>query len=51
LQEDRTFMWHSQTGDPGSEILIRRVGHRILSNRLVNGSCPDCKRSIPGVWS
>jgi pyruvate formate lyase activating enzyme len=33
------------------EILIRRVGYRILSNRLVNGSCPDCQRSIPGVWS
>ena len=37
---------------PGcGEILIRRVGYRILSNRLVNGSCPDCKRKIPGVWS
>jgi len=37
---------------PGcGEILIRRVGYRILSNRLFNGSCPDCKRKIPGVWS
>jgi len=37
---------------PGcGEILIRRVGYRILSNRLVNGSCPDCQHSIPGVWS
>jgi pyruvate formate lyase activating enzyme len=37
---------------PGcGEILIRRVGFQILSNRLVNGSCPDCHRSIPGVWS
>jgi pyruvate formate lyase activating enzyme len=33
------------------EILIRRVGYQILSNRLVNGSCPDCQHSIPGVWS
>jgi pyruvate formate lyase activating enzyme len=32
-------------------ILIRRVGFQVLSNRLVNGSCPDCHRSIPGVWS
>jgi len=32
-------------------ILIRRVGYRILSNRLVQGSCPYCQRSIPGVWS
>ena len=37
---------------PGcGEILIRRVGFRIIKNRLENGSCPDCQRSIPGVWS
>ena len=37
---------------PGcGEILIRRVGFRIIENRLINGSCPDCQRSIPGVWS
>jgi pyruvate formate lyase activating enzyme len=32
-------------------ILIRRVGFRIIKNRLDNGSCPDCHRPIPGVWS
>jgi len=37
---------------PGcGEILIRRIGFQILSNRLVDGTCPDCHRSIPGVWS
>jgi len=37
---------------PGcGEILIRRVGFQIIKNRLDNGSCPDCQRSIPGVWS
>jgi pyruvate formate lyase activating enzyme len=37
---------------PGcGEILIRRVGFRIIKNRLDKGSCPDCNRSIPGVWS
>jgi len=37
---------------PGcGEILIRRVGFRIITNRLENGSCPDCQHTIPGVWS
>ncbi len=31
--------------------LIRRVGFRIASNKMVNGKCPKCKTSIPGVWS
>ncbi|MFI5165343.1 MAG: AmmeMemoRadiSam system radical SAM enzyme [Thermoanaerobaculales bacterium] len=31
--------------------LIRRVGFEVLENRLASGACPDCKRSIPGVWS
>jgi pyruvate formate lyase activating enzyme len=33
------------------EILIRRVGFRIIDNRVTNGSCPDCQHAIPGVWS
>jgi pyruvate formate lyase activating enzyme len=37
---------------PGcGEILIRRVGFRIIKNNLADGSCPDCQRAIPGVWS
>ena len=32
-------------------VLIRRVGYRILENRLQNGACPKCHRQIPGVWS
>ena len=37
---------------PGcGEILIRRVGFQIIKNRLEKGSCPDCRHSIPGVWS
>jgi len=31
--------------------LIRRVGFEVLENRLAAGTCPDCKRTIPGVWS
>ena len=25
--------------------------HRVLGNRIEKGSCPDCGRRIPGVWS
>jgi len=32
-------------------ILIRRLGYRILDNRLKQGHCPTCGRGIPGVWS
>ena len=36
---------------PGcGEILIRRVGFRVIKNDLVKGACPTCKRKIPGVW-
>jgi pyruvate formate lyase activating enzyme len=31
-------------------ILIRRVGYRIVFNRLDDGKCPKCRRTIPGVW-
>lgn len=31
--------------------LIERRGFRVLSNRLKNGSCPDCKAVVPGVWA
>jgi pyruvate formate lyase activating enzyme len=37
---------------PGcSALLVERVGFRVLSNRLVEGSCPECGRRIPGVWT
>ena len=36
---------------PGcSALLIRRVGFRVVDNRLVAGRCPECRREIPGVW-
>ena len=36
---------------PGcGKILIRRMGFRILEMSLVDGTCPNCGRSIPGVW-
>ncbi|HVT45371.1 MAG TPA: AmmeMemoRadiSam system radical SAM enzyme [Thermoanaerobaculia bacterium] len=31
-------------------LLIGRVGFRVLTNRLVDGRCPDCGMAIPGRW-
>lgn len=31
--------------------LIERYGFRVLKNRINAGRCPDCRESIPGVWS
>jgi pyruvate formate lyase activating enzyme len=37
---------------PGcGEIVIRRMGFRILKNHLREGRCGSCERAIPGVWS
>ncbi|MBT3220908.1 MAG: AmmeMemoRadiSam system radical SAM enzyme [Proteobacteria bacterium] len=36
---------------PGCDtVIIRRVGFKILENRLDGGSCPDCGTPIFGVW-
>ena len=32
------------------EIVIERQGFRVLSNRLVSGSCPKCREPLPGRW-
>jgi pyruvate formate lyase activating enzyme len=31
--------------------LIRRSWHEVTEDRRMNGCCPDCGRTIPGVWS
>ena len=37
---------------PGcGEVVIRRIGFRILDNKLEEGRCGACRRAIPGVWS
>ncbi len=30
--------------------LIERHGFCVQTNRLENGTCPDCQTSIPGIW-
>jgi pyruvate formate lyase activating enzyme len=36
---------------PGcDDLLIARVGFRVLENRLSDGACPRCSTKIPGRW-
>jgi pyruvate formate lyase activating enzyme len=40
------------TSCPGcGEVVVRRMGFRVLGNSLVDGCCPKCRRAIPGVWA
>ncbi len=32
------------------EMLIQRVGFRVIKNNLAGSSCPKCKTRIPGIW-
>jgi pyruvate formate lyase activating enzyme len=31
-------------------LLVERRGFRVLKNRVPDGTCPSCARSIPGFW-
>jgi pyruvate formate lyase activating enzyme len=31
-------------------LVIERSGFRVLANNLLNGVCPKCQTTIPGVW-
>src|SRR6185503_18336414 len=31
-------------------LLVERRGFRVLKNRIPDGTCPSCARSIPGFW-
>jgi pyruvate formate lyase activating enzyme len=33
------------------EMLIERVGYRIMRNSVVEGRCPKCSTALAGVWS
>jgi pyruvate formate lyase activating enzyme len=30
--------------------LVRRAGYAVITNRIVDGRCPDCRTPIGGVW-
>jgi pyruvate formate lyase activating enzyme len=32
-------------------LLVERFGFRVLQNRIENGSCPKCRRPVPGFWT
>jgi pyruvate formate lyase activating enzyme len=39
------------TNCPGCGVLlVKRVGFRVVENRIRDGRCPDCRRTVPGVW-
>jgi pyruvate formate lyase activating enzyme len=42
--------WENTRCPQCRETLIERSGFRVLSNRLVGGSCPKCATPIPGRW-
>jgi len=33
-----------------NELLIERLGFKVVKNRLAAGACPKCNAVIPGVW-
>jgi pyruvate formate lyase activating enzyme len=32
-------------------LLVERVGFRVVRNEIENGSCPRCRRAMPGFWT
>jgi pyruvate formate lyase activating enzyme len=43
--------WENTTCPGCSALLIERSGFRILQMNVKDGQCPQCFRSIPGVWN
>lgn len=33
-----------------STVVIRRNGYHVIENSLLNGTCPECRTAIPGLW-
>jgi pyruvate formate lyase activating enzyme len=48
----RVGQWEDTRCPTCQTTLIRRVGYRILENRLTanDGNCPNCQTHIPGIW-
>jgi pyruvate formate lyase activating enzyme len=32
------------------KLLIKRLGYEVVENNIINGACPQCKRSVEGRW-
>jgi pyruvate formate lyase activating enzyme len=47
----RVGRWEN-TYCPGCRaLLIERYGFRVLQNKIQDGSCPECRRAVPGFWT
>jgi len=33
------------------EVLVKRLGFKVINNSIVNGKCPSCQTGIPGSWA
>ncbi len=42
--------WENTICPACGSLLVERVGFRVRENRIRDGRCPDCKRTVPGVW-
>jgi len=43
--------WLNETFCPScNTLLIQRRYHEIFENNLVDGTCPECQRSVKGIW-
>jgi pyruvate formate lyase activating enzyme len=47
----RVGRWENTYCPACEALLIERYGFRVQQNRLDNGSCPDCRRAVPGFWA
>ncbi len=34
-----------------NNLIIKRVGYKVIFNKLINGKCPECATEIPGVFN
>lgn len=41
---------HTVCADCG-EMVVRRLGFKVLEDRSKGGKCPKCSRALPGIWT
>ena len=46
----RVGRWEHTYCPSCDQLLIERMGYKILQNRLQGGQCPGCRHRLPGVW-
>ncbi len=43
--------WESTYCPQCNDLLVERVGFRVIDNRMRDGNCPSCGHFIPGIWN